>query len=147
MERWIIYTHLPSYLIKLVYSETATKIEDKNLPFFLLYTVFFLNVRFIQIFLAFTYKMFLYLFFSGKFLWRSCRFFFLWLFTNFHILIHSGKITNNRSKCNFPKENNIVLYLFLQENSAGDHVDFPFSGYWQTFYTSRHLMHLGVLKS
>ena len=115
-------------------------------PIFFYFTqYFFLNVRFIQIFLAFTYKMFLYLFFSGK--WRSCRFFFLWLFTNFHILIHSGKITNNRSKCNFPKENNIVLYLFLQENSAGDHVDFPFSGYWQTFYTSRHLMHLGVLKS
>ena len=40
-----------------------------------------------------------------------------------------GKMANNKSKCHFPKDNNSVLYLFLQENSAGDHVDFPFYGY------------------
>ena len=40
-----------------------------------------------------------------------------------------GKFANNKSKCHFPKDNNNVLYLFLQENSAGDLVDFPFYGY------------------
>ena len=42
---------------------------------------------------------------------------------------NSGKIENSKSKCHFPKDNYNVLYLFLQENFAGDHVDFPFSGY------------------
>ena len=72
MERWIIDTHLPSYLIKFIYSETATKIEDKNLPFFLLYTVFFLNVRFIQIFWPSLTKCFCIYFFFFLFVFFCC---------------------------------------------------------------------------
>ena len=101
MERWIIDTYLPSYLIKFTYSEKATKIKVKISHFFLLYTVFFWCAIYSNFFGLHLLNVFVFIFF-----WTILMEV-IWIFLSLAIYklsySDSMNIANDRSKCHFPK--------------------------------------------